>query len=343
MSNTIAPLLMLDLDGLTVTAQERELLAHPGTGGLIFFTRNYESREQLRALVNEVRAIRPDLLIAVDQEGGRVQRFREEFVRLPAMAALGRAYDRHSESALFAAQCVGELMASELTELGIDISFAPVLDLDYGSSSVIGDRSFHRDPAIAGALAGAFIDGMAAAGMAATGKHFPGHGYVQADSHLALPIDERSQADISAQDMQPFKQLAGRLGGVMPAHVIYQQVQPDTAGFSTYWLQDVLRNQLGFRGVIFSDDLSMAGAHCVGGYPERADAALRAGCDMVLACNNREGAEAVLQYLEQAEAFPHCVPATALQARPRAPMTKERKHRATAIVEALINDKEIPV
>lgn len=337
MSDTISPLLMLDLEGLTVADSEKDLLRHPGAGGLILFARNYESREQLRELVRQIRAERPEILIAVDQEGGRVQRFRDEFVRLPPMAALGRRYDQDADAGIREAALLGELMASELTELDIDISFAPVLDLDYGNSTVIGDRSFHGDADAMIALAGSFIDGMHAAGMAATGKHFPGHGHVVADSHLELPVDPRPLAEIEAADMRPFMALARRLDGIMPAHVIYSAVEKQTAGFSRYWLQTQLREKLGFRGVIFSDDMSMAGAQCAGGYPERAEAALKAGCDMVLACNNREGAEQMLAWLE-GQRFAGQVPAGGLRARPRCAMESGRRREAQALAQTLIEE-----
>lgn len=294
------PLLMLDIGGTELSAEDKELLAHPGTGGLIFFSRNFESREQITALVQAVRTQRDDILIAVDQEGGRVQRFRDGFTRLPPMRRLGESYERDANRAVQQSKQLGLLMAAELVVCGIDISFAPVLDVDFGQSSIIGDRSFHADAKKVVALAGAFIDGMAAAGMAATGKHFPGHGFVQADSHLELPVDERSYDEIERTDMVPFKALADKLSGIMPAHVVYQQVDPSPAGFSAYWLQAVLRKQLGFNGVIFSDDLAMEGAAIAGSYAQRADAALSAGCDMVLVCNHRCGAVEVLQYLESA-------------------------------------------
>ncbi|MBP23072.1 MAG: beta-N-acetylhexosaminidase [Alcanivorax sp.] len=325
---------MLDLEGLQVSDVEKDLLSHPGTGGLILFTRNYQDRQQLAELVRQIRAVRPEILIAVDQEGGRVQRFRDGFVRLPPMAALGRRYDQTPQLAMAEASLVGELMASELTELDIDLSFAPVLDLDYGTSTVIGDRSFHGDADAMIALAGAFIDGMSAAGMAATGKHFPGHGHVVADSHLELPVDPRPLAEIEAADLRPFVALAQKLDGIMPAHVIYSAVENQTAGFSRYWLQTRLREQMGFRGVIFSDDLSMAGAHGVGGYAERARAALEAGCDMVLACNNRTGAEQVLDFLAGTP-FSGQVPASGLRARSRRPMETTKRHAATELAAAL--------
>ncbi|KGD61289.1 Beta-hexosaminidase [Alcanivorax jadensis T9] len=331
---SVSPLLMLDLEGLQVSDVEKDLLSHPGTGGLILFTRNYQDRQQLAELVRQIRAVRPEILIAVDQEGGRVQRFRDGFVRLPPMAALGRRYDQTPQLAMAEASLVGELMASELTELDIDLSFAPVLDLDYGTSTVIGDRSFHGDADAMIALAGAFIDGMSAAGMAATGKHFPGHGHVVADSHLELPVDPRPLAEIEAADLRPFVALAQKLDGIMPAHVIYSAVENQTAGFSRYWLQTRLREQMGFRGVIFSDDLSMAGAHGVGGYAERARAALEAGCDMVLACNNRTGAEQVLDFLAGTP-FSGQVPASGLRARSRRPMETTKRHAATELAAAL--------
>ena len=331
---SVSPLLMLDLEGLQVSDVEKDLLSHPGTGGLILFTRNYQDRQQLAELVRQIRAVRPEILIAVDQEGGRVQRFRDGFVRLPPMAALGRRYDQTPQLAMAEASLVGELMASELTELDIDLSFAPVLDLDYGTSTVIGDRSFHGDADAMIALAGAFIDGMSAAGMAATGKHFPGHGHVVADSHLELPVDPRPLAEIEAADLRPFVALAQKLDGIMPAHVIYSAVENQTAGFSRYWLQTRLREQMGFRGVIFSDDLSMAGAHGVGGYAQRARAALEAGCDMVLACNNRTGAEQVLDFLAGTP-FSGQVPASGLRARSRRPMETTKRHAATELAAAL--------
>ncbi|MFP5440683.1 MAG: beta-N-acetylhexosaminidase [Gammaproteobacteria bacterium] len=291
--------LMLDLAGTTLADDERSLLQNPAVGGLILFSRNIVNPAQVRALVAEVRALRPQILIAVDQEGGRVQRLREGFVKLPPMRVFGEMWNRDREAAITAAADCGWLMAAEVLAMGIDISFAPVLDLDFGASAVIGDRSFHRDPLAVTALAGAFVHGMNAAGMQATGKHFPGHGYVAADSHHAIPVDDRELAALEADDLVPFRKLAQRLGGIMPAHVVYEKIDPQPAGFSRYWLQDVLRGQLGFDGVIFSDDLSMEGAAGVGSYPERARAALDAGCDMVLVCNRRAAALETLAYLEQ--------------------------------------------
>lgn len=287
--------LMLDLLGKEISNEERELLKHPNVGGLIFFTRNYESSSQIIELVKSIRAIKPDILIAVDHEGGRVQRFRTEFTRLPPVATLGKLYAENAERALAFAKQHAWLMAAELRAVGIDFSFAPVLDLDFGDSPVIGDRAFHRQPEAVIALAGAYIAGMREAGMAATGKHFPGHGYVNVDSHLDIPRDERELDAIMQADVLPFQALIQQgLDAVMPAHEIYEKVDSQPAGFSTFWLQTVLRQQLGFQGVIFSDDLNMEGARVAGSYASRAEAALAAGCDMALICNNRAGAIEIL-------------------------------------------------
>ena len=293
---------MLDLMGKELSAEEHELLQHPLVGGVIFFTRNYESPQQLITLVKAVRQVSKDILLAVDHEGGRVQRFRPEFTRLPPLAQLGKKYDQEPLEALRLAHHAGWLMAAEVRAVGIDFSFAPVLDLNFGVSQVIGDRAFHRNPESVAKLAGAYIDGMRSAGMASTGKHFPGHGYVEADSHLAIPRDQRSLAEIMREDVYPFKTLfAHGLDAVMPAHVIYEQVDTQTAGFSKRWIQEILRAELGFNGVVFSDDLNMQGASVAGNYASRAEAALNAGCDMLLICNNRAGA---IEILEKAELKP---------------------------------------
>lgn len=289
---------MLDLEGYELTEDERALLANPLVGGLILFARNYRDPYQLQSLTHAIREVRPEILIAVDHEGGRVQRFREGFTRIPAMAKLGELFLQDPEQALELAWDTGWLMASELLAYGLDFTFAPVLDLDYGFSEVIGDRAFSKRPEIVTRLADALIEGMHEAGMPATGKHFPGHGYVAADSHVDLPVDERSFKEIDESCLKPFVALAPQLDGVMPAHVVYSQVDDKPAGFSSHWLKDVLRRQLGFKGVIFSDDLGMAGAAAAGGYTERAHAALDAGCDMVLVCNDRAGALEVLSGLE---------------------------------------------
>ncbi|PID46837.1 MAG: beta-N-acetylhexosaminidase [Proteobacteria bacterium] len=293
----ISPL-MLDLEGTVLTAEEKELLQHPYCGGIIFFSRNFESMEQLQVLIRAVRTAAPeDFLISVDHEGGRVQRFREGFTHLPALAKL---YEQSEDelAALRAAHHHAWLMSSELRSMGIDFSFAPVLDLNYGISEVIGDRAFHAKAEIVGKMAVAYVEGMHEAGMAATGKHFPGHGAIVADSHTEIPVDERSLEALSAADMQPFAQLIREgLDAIMPAHVIYPEVDSQPAGFSQVWLQQILRQQLGFDGVIFSDDLNMEGASLAGNYAQRAEVAIGAGCDMVLLCNNRAG---VIQVMDEA-------------------------------------------
>lgn len=291
---SIAPL-MMDLHGTVLSAEEKELLAHPLVGGVILFSRNYESVEQLELLVKQVRAAtNKRLLISVDHEGGRVQRFKGEFTTLPALATLYDASDDEEEFSILSHHH-GWLMASELRSVDIDFSFAPVLDLNYGVSNVIGDRSFHRQPHIVSRLAVDYIEGMREAGMASTGKHFPGHGAVVADSHVDIPKDNRSFDEIWGEDVIPFATLINKgLDAVMPAHVIYTEVDNKPAGFSKIWLQDILRTKLSFKGVIFSDDLSMEGASVAGGFAERAEAAMIAGCDMALVCNNRVGVIDVL-------------------------------------------------
>ncbi|MCO8165806.1 beta-N-acetylhexosaminidase [Pseudomonas sp. 21LCFQ010] len=291
--------LMVDVAGTWLTAEDRHLLRQPQIGGLIVFARNIEHPRQVRELSASIRAVRPDLLLAVDQEGGRVQRLRQGFVRLPAMRAISACPDAEA----LAAHC-GWLMATEVLAVGLDLSFAPVLDLDHERSAVVGTRSFEGDPERAAQLAGAFIRGMNEAGMAATGKHFPGHGWAEADSHVAIPNDERSLDSIRAQDLVPFARLSRKLAAVMPAHVIYPQVDNQPAGFSRRWLQDILRGELGFDGVIFSDDLSMAGAHVVGDAASRIEAALSAGCDMGLVCNDRASAELALSAAQRLKVKP---------------------------------------
>ncbi|GGJ81301.1 beta-N-acetylhexosaminidase [Pseudomonas matsuisoli] len=286
--------LMLDVQGTWLTPEDRHLLRQPEVGGLILFARNVETPGQVRELCRAIRAVRPDLLLAIDQEGGRVQRIREGFVRLPAMRDISRC-----ENAAVLAEHCGWLMATEVLSVGLDFSFAPVLDLDHGRSAVVGSRAFESDPQRAVLLLTAFIRGMNAAGMQATGKHFPGHGWAEADSHFEVPVDGRSLDDIRAHDMVPFAALSSQLGAVMPAHVIYPQVDEQPAGFSRRWLQDILRGDLGFEGVIFSDDLSMAGAHVVGDAASRVEAALSAGCDMGLVCNDRAAAELALSALQR--------------------------------------------
>ncbi len=285
---------MADVAGTELTSAEREFLRHPALGAIILFRRNYQSPEQLAELVRDIRAQRdPAPLIAVDQEGGRVQRFREGFTTLPPLFTLGRLHDSDPERALALAHDAGRLMAAELRRAGVDFSFAPVLDLSDPDSRVIGDRAFHADAAVITALAGRYIDGMASAGMRATGKHFPGHGGVVEDSHHELPIDPRPLEALWESDMLPYRTLHDRLGGVMTAHVLFPAVDEELPTYSRRWIGDLLRDRIGFRGIVFSDDLVMAGAAGAGDPPARARRALAAGCDMVLVCNDQDAASAV--------------------------------------------------
>lgn len=300
---TLGPL-MLDLDGLTLGKDEVELIKNPHVGGIIFFARNFESREQITALVQSIRDIRSELLICVDQEGGRVQRFRAGFTRIPPMQVFGGRLNEGLVGAESLLQNAGWLMASELLACGIDFSFAPVLDIDHSQCEVIADRSFSEKPELATMAADLFIKGMHEAGMPATGKHFPGHGGVLADSHLETPFDERSMEELQCRDLVPFKKLAKSLDAVMPAHIVFPSIDENAVGFSPFWLQQVLRTELQFNGVIFSDDLSMKGADVAGSYADKARCALHAGCDMVLVCNHREGALEVLDYLSSADVVP---------------------------------------
>ena len=278
---------MLDVEGAALTDADRERLAHPLAGGVILFSRNYVSPEQLARLTADIHAVRnPPLIIGVDHEGGRVQRFREGFTAIPPMRALGQEWDRNRAQARELARELGFVLAAELRAHGVDLTFAPVLDTEHGRSSVIGDRALHSDPQVIAELARGLVRGFKAAGMGAVGKHFPGHGHVVADSHHAVPVDERSYDEIAGHDLVPFRRLAtAGLTGIMPAHVIYPQVDAQPAGFSPVWLKRVLREELAFGGVVFSDDLSMEGASVAGGSVARAEAALGAGCDMVLVCN----------------------------------------------------------
>jgi len=301
MANTLGALI-IDLESKTLSQEEQELLAHPLVGGVILFTRNYDSRAQLQTLCQHIRACRKQpLLIMVDQEGGRVQRFIPEFTRLPAMRTFGQMYDDQPHEACTQARQTGWLMAAELLSVGIDLSFAPVLDVDKGLSSVIGDRAFHTAPQAIIRLAGAFIQGMAEAGMAATGKHFPGHGSVSLDSHVAVPVDPRTLNEIEQGDLIPFAALiASGLKAIMAAHIIFPAVDERPVSFSRQWLQVILREQLRFSGVIFSDDLNMEGANISANYADRVAAAREAGCDFVLLCNQRKGVIQVLNELSAA-------------------------------------------
>jgi len=285
------------VEGMELTADDRARLAHPLVGGVILFARNYESPSQVKALTAAIRALRtPSLLIAVDHEGGRVQRFRDGFSAIPPMRTLGELWDRDVAKAAKEATRIGRTIADELRQHGVDFSFTPVLDVDHGASAVIGDRAFHRNPNAIAHLASALHDGLRAGGMAAVGKHYPGHGHVVADSHTDLPVDERDLAALVIDDLVPFGALIHRgLEAIMPAHVVYPAVDDQPAGYSRKWLQEILRGRLGFDGLIFSDDLGMAGAQGVGDLVARAEASVAAGCDMVLACNDFEGADSLLE------------------------------------------------
>ncbi len=290
---------MLDIAGLELTPADRSLLAEPAVGGVILFSRNYASPEQVADLVAAIRAVRsPPVLVAVDHEGGRVQRFREGFSAIPPMRRLGAEFDRDPEGAIESAKMAGWLIASELRAAAVDLCFAPCVDLDYGASEVIGDRSFHSDPEIVATLASAFCSGLRSVGMAAVAKHFPGHGAVLADSHEKLPVDRREYSDI-LDDMRPYERLIAnrRIAAVMLAHVVYPEIDSLPAGFSAQWIRSQLRGQLGFDGAVFCDDLSMKATASFGSMPHRARRALEAGCDMVLICNDRPAAVAAVSAL----------------------------------------------
>lgn len=294
---------MLDVVGTTLSDDDLRRIRHPLTGGVILFARNYTDRAQLVALCDAIHAARPGVLIAVDHEGGRVQRFRSDgFTRLPAMRRLGELWDRDVLQACKAATALGYVLAAELRACGVDLSFTPVLDLDYGQSEVIGDRAFHSDPRVVTLLAKSVNHGLREAGMANCGKHFPGHGFVAADSHVAIPVDERDPKTVLADDAAPYGWLGMSLSAVMPAHVIYPQFDKHPAGFSKKWLS-LLRRELGFEGVIFSDDLSMEGASVAGTVVQGAHAALKAGCDMVLVCNAPDKADELLAGLDPSVAI----------------------------------------
>ena len=294
---------MLDVAGLTLDSDDLRRIQHPLTGGVILFARNYHDRAQLCALTSAIHAARPGIVIAVDHEGGRVQRFKTDgFTALPPMRGLGTLWDKDDLAASSMATDIGFILAAELRACGVDLSFTPVLDLDYGASSVIGDRALHSDARAVTLLAKSLNHGLSLAGMANCVKHFPGHGFATADSHIAVPVDDRPLATILAGDAAPYDWLGLGLSGVMPAHVIYPQVDPHPAGFSKKWLS-ILRHQMGFTGVIFSDDLSMEGASVAGGVVDGAKAALAAGCDMILICNATDKADELLAQLDPATAF----------------------------------------
>jgi len=327
---------MLDVAGTVLTPEDEARLRHPLVGGVILFARNYESPRQLVELTASIHALRsPPLLIAVDHEGGRVQRFREGFTRIPPMRELGRIWDEHPKRAKHLAQQAGYVLASELRACGVDFSFTPVLDVDYGSSGVIGDRAFHSEPQAIAELAHSLLLGLKQAGMHTVGKHFPGHGFVRADSHLEIPVDERSYTDIELCDLIPFRQMVNYgLSAVMPAHVIYPKVDKHPAGFSEIWLKKVLRGELGFEGCIFSDDLSMEGATVAGGIVNRAQAALHAGCDMVLVCNKPASADELLEGLRWDMPVTSKARLVQMRGRPH-PETLVQLHEKAEFVKAL--------
>lgn len=334
---------MVDVAGTRLTAAEIERLRHPHVGGVILFARNYQDRAQLTALTTSIHEARDQpLLIAVDHEGGRVQRFRTDgFTVLPAMRKLGEIWGDDPQTALRLACDTGLVLAAQLRACGVDFSFTPVLDLDFGESRVIRDRAFHRDPAVVASLSRALIQGLALAGMSACGKHFPGHGYAAADSHHEIPFDERDLESILAQDAAPYRWLGDAvLGAVMPAHVIYPQVDRQPAGFSSIWVTQILRERLAYGGVVFSDDLTMEGAAVAGDILARANAALEAGCDMVLVCNRPDMADDLLHRLTRAPAAASVARIQALMPRVPSPswdalQADARYARARAAVEAL--------
>ena len=336
---TLGPL-MLDIDGLELTAEDRDLLVHPLIGGVILFSRNYQDPDQLQVLTDAIHGLRnPALLVTVDQEGGRIQRFRKDLTDLPAAHLVGRQSDLDRKQGLLLAESCGWIMAAELRACGVDLSFAPVLDLDWGLSEVIGDRAFHSDPDRVAELAGAYMRGMKSAGMAAVGKHWPGHGAVSVDSHLALPRDRREYGDI-LDDIIPFQKLADRgLAGIMTAHVVYPRMDLIPASFSQYWINEELRGKLRFNGVVFSDDLSMEGAAGVGGLPDRARAALAAGADIALLCNDRPGAIGVVEEMSVYDNPVSALRLTRLHGQNCAPrdqlVTSERWREAKAIISSI--------
>lgn len=297
--------LFLDLDGTVLTSEEEQLLTEPLIGGVILFARNTQSAEQVKQLVESIRAIRPDLIISIDQEGGRVQRLKEGVTRLPPVQSLRKLFERDSEEGLKAAENLAYLMAAEMRALDIDISYAPVLDIDYGHNEVIGDRAFSNNADDVIAISGAYIKGMSDAGMAVTGKHFPGHGWVSNDTHLEGAVDLRSFDDLWEKDLKPFRHgIEKNIEAMMLAHVSYPQCDEQPAGYSAFWLKDILKEKLGFKGIIFSDDLCMKAAHSAGSYSDRAKAALDAGCEALLCCNERAGTLEILEYMKAAGCEP---------------------------------------
>lgn len=301
--------LITDVQGPTLTDTERQWLGHAFLGGIILFARHFQSRDQLVQLIKEIKAINPNLLITVDHEGGRVQRFREGFTQVPAMGEIGAMYAHNPDKAIKLARSAAIVLAYELQEVGIDLTYAPVLDINYQRNTVIGDRSFAEDKVCIQILAASFISGLKEMDFAVVAKHFPGHGWVKLDSHIACPIDERSFDEIERQDLQPFKALLPNIDWMMPAHVVYEKVDSEPAGFSKKWLQEILKGRLEFKGRIVSDDLSMEGASIKGNYQQRALAAIEAGCDILLACNHAEASTEILSSLENLDVEPYSLKA----------------------------------
>lgn len=328
--------LMLDIAGTELTEADRTRLNHPLVGGVILFTRNYTSPAQLTELTMAIHALKhPPLLIAVDQEGGRVQRFRDGFARLPPMHALGEIYDKKPGLACHLAKQTGYVLASELKACGVDLSFTPVLDLDYGQSCVIGSRAFHRESQAVADLAGALINGLKLAGMAAVGKHFPGHGAVQADTHVETAVDSRSYTEIEKEDLVPFrKMIDSGLSGIMAAHVIYPAIDTNPAGFSSTWLQHILRRDLGFAGCVFSDDLCMQAAMNYGGITRRTEQALQAGCDMVLVCNDSGSADELLQSLQWESSTASIARRECMRGQQQTAQSMAQLHKMTQFIQA---------
>lgn len=290
--------LVLDIAATVLNESDIRRIADPLVGMVILFTRNYENREQLTHLCEQIHAIKPEILIAVDHEGGRVQRFREGFTQIPAMQKLGALWKTQPENALLSAMACGYVMAAELRACGVDMTFAPCLDVDFARSKIIGERSFSSDPSVVTQLALALIQGLRLAGMSNCGKHFPGHGWVKADSHLELPLDDRSFEELEATDLKPYIWMGQALDSIMAAHVLYPKADAKSAGFSSYWLQTILRDTLHFTGAVFSDDLSMKGAIAEGDITQRAHTALWAGCDMLIVCNDIESSDLLLKTLQ---------------------------------------------
>lgn len=294
--------ILTDIESSTITPEDKEVIEHPAIFGILLFAKNYENPEQLRALTRQLHEIKPNLVISVDQEGGRVQRFREGFSDLKSMSEWGKLYNTQPEVALKGLQEQTKTMVTELQRYGVQVSLAPVLDVDYQKSEVIGERSFHQDPEIVSVLAQCVVETMHNCNMPVIGKHFPGHGWVVADSHLDLPIDDRPWEVIWNQDMLPYRKLLNSLDSIMPAHIIYTDVDDKPVGFSRKWIQEILREKMNYQGLIVTDDLSMAGAAGIGDYPDRANLALEAGCDILTLCNNREG---LLQVIDNIGKYSH--------------------------------------